>query len=171
MLAMKLYTKISLILLIPIFAGLTGCVKEEQYPLTPQIEFIDFATLRDISGKDSLGKVTISYTDGDGNIGLLESDTVEPLKHNFYLKLMQYINKERVEFKPADPTITFNARIPLLTPIGQSKNIKGEIKMTLELYLARQFLQSDTIAFEIYIKDRTLLESNVISTPLFIIKR
>ena len=43
--------------------------------------------------------------------------------------------------------------------------------MTLELYFARQILQSDTIAFEIYIKDRTLLESNVVKTPLFIIKR
>jgi hypothetical protein len=168
---MKLYTKIGLILLIPLFAGLTGCIKEEQYPLKPQIEFDGFATYRDIYGKDSIGIITISYTDGDGNIGLFSWDTVEPLKYNYYLKFMQVINKELVEFKPADTTLTFNARIPLLTPSGKNRNIKGEIANTLELYFARQMLQSDTIAFEIYIKDRTLLESNVIQTPMFVIKK
>jgi hypothetical protein len=171
MFVMKLYTKIYLFLLIPLFAGLTGCIQEEQYPLKPQIEFGGFVTLRDISGKDSIAAITISYTDGDGNIGLFAWDTVEPLKYNFYLKFMQYINNQLVEFKPADSTITFNARIPLLTPSGRNRNIKGEITMSLELYFARNMLQTDTIAFEIYIKDRTLLESNVVETPLFIIKR
>ncbi len=140
-------------------------------PLKPEIEFGGFSTMRDVSGKDSVGLITISYTDGDGNIGLFEWDTVEPKKYNYYLKFMQYINKELVEFKPPDTTLTFNARIPILTPAGKNKNIKGDITMTLALYFARQALQSDTIAFEIYIKDRTLLESNVIETPLFVIKK
>jgi len=168
---MKLYTKISLFLLILLFTGLTACIKEEQYPLTPVIEFGGFSTMRDVSGKDSIGMITISYTDGDGNIGLFAWDTVEPNKYNYYLKFMQYVNKQLVEFKPADTTLTFNARIPLLTPAGKNKNIKGDITNTIELYFARQVLQSDTIAFEIYIKDRTLLESNVVETPLFVIKR
>ena len=171
MFKMKLYTKISLILLISFFAGLTGCVKEEQYPLEPIIEFVGFATMKDISGRDSIGAVTISYTDGDGNIGLFAWDTVEPRKYNYYLKFMQYINKQLVEFKPSDTTITFNARIPLLTPVGRNKNIKGDITNTIELYFARQLLQSDTIAFEIYIKDRDLNASTVVETPLFVIKR
>lgn len=171
MFAMKLYTKISLILLIPLFTGLTGCIKEEQYPLEPIIEYGGFATVRDISGKDSLGAITVSYTDGDGNIGLFAWDTVEPLKYNFYCKFMQYIDGQLVEFRPTDTSITFNARIPLLTPVGRNKNIKGDITMTIELYFARKLLQSDTIGFEIFIKDRDLNESNVVETPLFIIKR
>jgi hypothetical protein len=168
---MKLITKIILILLIPLFAGLTGCIKEEQYPLEPKIEFGSFATAKDLSGKDSLGQITISYTDGDGNIGLYPLDTVEPRKYNFYLKIMQSVNNQLVEYKPADTNVTFNARIPLLTPNGRNKNIKGNITMTLELYFARQMLKSDTIAFEIYIKDRDLNKSNVVKTPLFIIKK
>ncbi len=168
---MKLYTKISLFLLILLFTGLTGCIKEVQYPLKPEIEFGGFSTMRDVSGKDSVGLITISYTDGDGNIGLYAGDTVEPYKYNYYLKFMQMINHQLIEFKPPDTTITFNARIPILTPAGKNKNIKGDITMNLELYFAREALQSDTIAFEIYIKDRNLLESNVIETPLFIIKR
>jgi len=168
---MKIHTKIRFFLLIPLIACLTGCIKEEQYPITPQIEFGSFKTARDISGKDSLGAITISYTDGDGNIGLYSWDTVEPYKYNFYLKFMQYVNNQLVEVKPVDTSLSFDARIPILTPKGRNKNIKGDITMYLELYFARQLLQSDTIAFEIYIKDRTLLKSNVVETPLFVIKR
>jgi hypothetical protein len=171
MCAMKLYTKISLILLIPLFAGLTGCIKEEQYPLVPHIEYGGFYTIRDINGKDSLGAITVSYTDGDGNIGLFAWDTVEPRKYNYYLKFMQKLNNQLVEVEPVDSSVTFNARIPYLAPAGRNKNIKGDITMSLQLYFARRILQSDTIAFEIYIVDRDLNNSNVVETPLFVIKR
>ncbi len=167
---MKLYTKISLFLLILLFGGLTGCVKEQQYPVEPHIEFLSFGTYRAIDGKDSLGLITISYTDGDGDIGLDSLDKVEPYKYNFYLKLMQQIDGQMVEVKPVDSNVNFNARIPILTPVGRNKNIKGEITMTLELYFASQALQSDIISFEIYIKDRALNKSNVITTPAFKIK-
>ena len=167
---MKIHTKISFFLLISLIACLSGCINEEQYPLRPQIEFGSFATARDVNGKDSLGVITISYTDGDGNIGLYSWDTVEPYKYNFYLKFMELVNNELMEVKPVG-SIPFNARIPILTPVGRNKNIKGEITRTLELYFAKPVLKSDTVAFEIYIKDRTLLESNIIETPLFVLKR
>lgn len=168
---MKIYTKIILILLIPLLTGLTGCIKDEQYPIVPHIDFGGFATAKDITGKDSLGAITISYTDGDGNIGLFSWDTVPPRKYNYFLKFMQYVDNQLIEVKPVDSSVTFNARIPNLTPLGRNKNIKGDITMYLELYFARQILKSDTIAFEIYIVDRDLNNSNVIETPLFIIKK
>jgi hypothetical protein len=168
---MKLSTKISLILLIPLIYGLNACVKEEQYPIIPHIEYNGFATGKDVTGKDSIGEIRISYTDGDGNIGLYWYDTIEPLKYNYYLKFMQYHNKELVELMPVDSGVTFNSRIPILTPRGRNKNIKGDIAMTLQLYFARLLLKTDTIAFEIYIKDRDLNESNVIQTPMYIIKK
>ena len=167
---MKLYTKISLFLLILLFGGLTGCVKEEQYPVIPEIGFQSYATYTSIDGKDSLGLVTISYKDGDGNIGLYPTDTVEPLKYNFYLKFLQQIDGQMVEVIPVNPAVNFNARIPILTPNGRNKNIKGEITMTLELYFASQILKSDVIAFEIYIKDRGQNKSNVVTSPSFKIK-
>ena len=91
---MKAYTKISLIFLIPLFAALTGCIKEEQYPIEPKIEFGGFTVVRDITGKDSVGVLTISYTDGNGDIGLYDYDTVEPFKYNYYLRFMQFHNKQ-----------------------------------------------------------------------------
>jgi len=168
---MKLNTKISLFLVIALFAGLASCIKDEQYPLEPQIEYSGFSTIRDVAGKDSIGKITISYTDGDGNIGLYAWDTVEPLKYNFYLKFMQQVKGKLEEVGAANPNITFNSRIPILTPTGRNKNIKGEITMSLQLFFARPILKSDTIAFEIYIKDRDLNKSNVIDTPRYKIKK
>jgi len=168
--AMKLYTKISLFILILLFGGLTGCIKEQQYPVEPRIEFLSFATDTSADGKDSLGLITFSYTDGDGDIGLDSLDKVEPYKYNYYLKLMQQIDGQMVDVHPVNPDVNFNARIPILTPAGGNKNIKGEIARTLELYLASQILQSDIISFEIYIKDRALNKSNVITTPAFKIR-
>jgi hypothetical protein len=168
---MKTIAKIGLFLLAAVLGGLTGCIREEQYPIVPRIEYGGFATARDQSGKDSLGALTISYTDGDGNIGLYSWDTVVPYKYNFYLKFMQYHNRELIEVKPADTSLSFNSRIPLLTPPGRNKNIKGEITMYLELYFARQALLTDTIAFEVYIVDRDLNASNVVQSPLYIIRK
>lgn len=168
---MKLYTKIILFLTVTLLAGLTACVKEDVYPVIPHIEFGGFATAKDITGKDSIGEIRISYTDGDGNIGLYTWDTLEPLNYNYYLKFMQVINNQPVEVVFDDSTANFNARIPILTPAGRNKNIKGDIKRTLQLYFARQFLLSDTVAFEIYIKDRDLNESNVVQTPWFLLSR
>jgi len=170
---MKLFTKISLILLIPLIYGLTGCIKEVQYPIEPKIEFNSYERDTAVDGKDSLIKIKISYTDGDGDIGLDSTQLDEPYKYNYFIKFNQLIDGNLVDVFPPPPndTLTFNSRIPILTPAGKNKNIKGDITMTIELYFARKILQSDTIAFEIYIKDRALNQSNTVTTPNIKIKR
>jgi len=168
---MKIYTKISLILLIPLFVGLSGCIEYDEYPIIPHIDYAGFATMKDISGKDSIGVITISYTDGDGNIGLFSWDTLPPRKYNYFLNFYQYIDGQPVLVIPIDTNVTFNARIPNLTPKGKNKNIKGDISNTLELYFARQALKSDIISFEIFIVDRDLNTSNVVTTPQFVIEK
>jgi len=122
--------------------------------------------MQNAAGNDSLGFLKISYTDGDGNIGLYDWDTVEPYKYNFYVKMFQMKNDSLQEIIFPDSNINFNARIPILTPTGKNKNIKGEIEMLIELYYASPILKSDTIAFKLYIQDRDLNKSNVIETPL-----
>lgn len=147
----------------------SSCIKEEQYPIEPKIEYQGFAVIQDVNGNDSIGMLSITYTDGDGDIGLYDSDTAEPYKYNYYLRLFYMKNGSAVELIPADTTLGFNARIPILTPAGRNKNIKGEINRDLELYYAWSQLGSDTIGFEIYIKDRALHSSNIIQTPFYII--
>ena len=168
---MKHNTKIHILLFFLLAIAATACIKEVQSPIEPEIKFEDFGTYRDVNGKDSLGVLSISYTDGDGDIGLYDTDTVEPYKYNYFLKFMQYHNGQLTEVKPADTASTNNYRIPLLTPDGRNKNIKGVIKLALELYYVRRSLLTDTIAFQIYIKDRALHSSNVLETPKFIINK
>lgn len=168
---MKSKSKIVLFILLAVVTGLASCIKEEQYPDEPVIQFVEFGTLKDMNGYDSLGSLTISYTDGDGDLGLYDSDTAEPYKYNYFLKLMYLKNGQRVEVIPVDTTLGFNGRIPILTPTGRNKNIKGEISYVLELYYAWALLETDTIGFEVYIKDRALHSSNVVETPMFVISK
>lgn len=168
---MKTHTKVVLFLIGLMVSMLAGCIKEDQYPIIPHIEYNGFSTFRDVTDKDSSGRISFSYTDGDGNLGLEQWDSVGPYKYNFYLRFMQYVNGELIDVPTADPSGNFNARIPNLTPSGPNKNIRGNISMDLDLYYVLPNLQSDTIAFSFYLKDRDLNESNVIETPLYIIKK
>jgi len=171
---MKSKPKIILFILLAVVTGLASCIKEEQYPIEPKIQFVRYendTSFKDINGNDSIVALTISYTDGDGDIGLYDSDTAEPYKYNYFLKLQYLKNGQRVEVIPVDTTLGFNGRIPILTPTGRNKNIKGEISYVLELYYAWALLETDTIGFEVYIKDRALHSSNVVETPMFVISK
>jgi hypothetical protein len=117
---MKTLSKIALISLLPLLTGVTSCIKQDNYPIEPVITFKEFGVLKSIDNYDSIGRLTISYTDGDGDIGLYDTDTVEPYRYNFFLKFLYRKNGEMVELIPADTTLGFNARIPILTPTGRN---------------------------------------------------
>lgn len=168
---MKRNTKIHLFVAITLLTLFASCIKEEQYPIEPVIKYESFGALKDENDKDSLGVLTITYTDGDGDIGLQPYETVDPYRYNYYLRFFQKHNDEIFEIKPADTNVTFNGRIPVLTPTGRNKNIKGQISMFMDLYYARPLFKNDTIdiKFEVYIKDRALHTSNIVETPFFTI--
>lgn len=168
---MKLSSKIVLFLLTITSGLVVSCVEKEQYPLEPVIKYAGFMVDTTAEGYDSLGYVLITYTDGDGDIGLDSTDTVEPYLYNYYFTFKAMKNGILQPIELPDTAINFNSRIPILTPSGKNKNISGEISRTLELYQAWAFLSSDTIGFEIFIKDRALNVSNVVQSPLYIIRR
>lgn len=147
-----------------------SCVNKIQYSEIPYIEFVGFSVVKAHNDTDSLGYVTISYTDGDGDLGFLSSDT-NNLTYDFFIKLFQLKNGNDVELLPPDSTFTLNARLPYLTPEGDNKNIKGEITMLLELYFITPVLISDTVAFEIFITDRARNQSNVVKSPYYVLAR
>ena len=60
-------------------------------------------------------------------------------------------------------TLTFNARMPVLTPPSGNQAIKGVIQDTMYIY--NPLSDFDTIKFTAYIIDRALNESNQIETP------
>lgn len=180
---MKTLSKILLILVFTLTAFLFSCREKVKYPIIPHIDFVSFTKIQQPSGIDNTGTLKISFTDGDGDIGLNESDTVYPYNpenkfyYNFFIDYFEkqngawikvplvYYNHETFQYD----TITFNSRIPVITPAGDNKSIKGDIE--INLFFNNPLSDFDTIRFEASIADRALNVSNVITTPDIIVKK
>ena len=148
-----------------------GCVKQENYPVEPKIEFLSFITLFDTGEYAVKGILNISFTDGDGDIGLSSYQTSPPFDTGspyYYNYVITYFEKQQGVFVPLDLNPPFSYRIPVLNWEFPGKPIKGTITDTLELNPKPVF---DTIRLEAFIYDRALHKSNVISTPEIILKR
>ena len=49
-------------------------MKREEYPIVPYIEFKDFYVVKDTVENKEIGVFSITFTDGDGDIGLSSQD-------------------------------------------------------------------------------------------------
>jgi hypothetical protein len=148
-----------------------GCMKKQNFPDTPVISFLSLELFVDTAQVVRMGILTISYQDGNGDIGLNPSDTFPPYQRNgpyYYNYVINYFEKQNGVFKQVDLTIPFSARIPVLTPNDPNKPINGFIADTMDLYPPPLH---DTIKFEAFIYDRALNKSNVITTPEIILRR
>lgn len=142
-----------------LFLGLTpffsSCLKKQTASPVPAIEFKSF-----IANKDT-AELYINFIDGDGDIGLTQNDTVAPNNYNCFIT---YIEKQMGVWVKRELPIDFNYRIPIVNTSNKKKTIKGEIKIAIKPFYYDPFSQFDTIKYELYIVDRALNKSNVIST-------
>ncbi|MBQ8957059.1 MAG: hypothetical protein IJ057_00935 [Bacteroidales bacterium] len=158
-----------------------ACQKPVEYPVEPHIAYEGFTYLMNpdstFSGE---GVITISYTDGDGDLGLDDADTLPPFGLNdahYYNMVIDYMKSVNGEFVKTPllswnvqtqtyDTVSFSARFHRLRDSDEPKAISGtmEYKLTVQNPLS----PDDTIKFEIHILDRALHESNVIQTePIY----
>ena len=164
-----------------------ACQKPVEYPVEPKIAYEGFTYLMNpdstFSGE---GVVVFSYTDGDGDLGLDDSDTLPPFGLNdahYYNMVVDYLKSVNGQFVKTPllswnpqtqsfDTVTFNARFRRLRDSEEPKAISGKIEY--KLTVQNPLSPNDTIKFEIRILDRALHESNVIQTeaictnPVFI---
>ncbi|MCC6819081.1 MAG: hypothetical protein IT245_09335 [Bacteroidia bacterium] len=152
---------------------LVACKGEDfNFPVTPELK-LNGVQQYQLNGKDSAIVIDISYTDGDGDIGLEVSDTFPPFtfKTEYFYNLHVYpfevvngVSKPLIIPSSTD-TINFNDRIHTLTPTGKNKAIFGSLKVTLKAqpYFS---LTPDSMFYRVYIYDRQLHKSNVIETPV-----
>ncbi len=166
-----------LVIIILLVMVLDACEKAETYPIIPAIKFESYLRLYNSSlNVYDRGVLKISFTDGDGDIGLRQDQTQPPYDYNFFISYFEIQFGDTVRVYPTitDPstgevdTLTFDQRIPYLTPLGSIKSIEGEIEDTLQAYNFNSTF--DTIMFKAYIVDRMLHESNTVVTPLIIRK-
>jgi len=161
-------------LLLVVFVGLlvSSCKKPDTYPITPEIAYKSFEKIPSSTGIDDKAYLTITFTDGDGDIGLKNSDTLPPYNVNgkyYYNFFIDYYELQGDTFVKIDLPITNNSRIPYIEPNLAELGIKGEIQ--IELYINNIMSSADSIRYELYIVDRALHKSNVITTPSFYVKK
>jgi len=159
----------------------TACQKQPEYPIEPRIAYNGFTYLFNADSTFSgEGIISFSYTDGDGDLGLDDADTIYPFGPNdahYYNMVVDYLKSVNGEFVKTPllswnvqtqtyDTISFNARFRRLRDSEEPKPISGTMEYTLTVQ--NPFSPNDTIKFEIHILDRALHESNVILTdPIY----
>ncbi len=174
------FLSISLISVISLF--FSGCTKiEVNFPNTPVITFSSATIAKTI---DSTGlvdyklKLIISFTDGNGNIGLGPSDTTgsyrpaSPYYYNLWVGYYEDIKDSFIHVGHSYPfgtdTINYNGRIPIITPTGKIKAITGTIEYDIDLGSGTKS-GVNTIRFDFILLDRDLNKSNkVTSIPIIL---
>ena len=147
--------------------SLSACRKPEKFSEIPTIEFVSLEASEDpSSGTDVL--LTIKFQDGDGDIGLDESDTQAPFDTSsiyYYNCFITYYEKQNGNFVEVELPSTLNMRIPRLSDQTE-ESISGELY--LELFANNPFSPYDTIRYELFIVDRALHHSNTITTTEYV---
>lgn len=150
-------------------AFVTGCNQKIEYSIIPEI------TMSDRQVYQSPSAIIIGFTDGDGDIGLNQGDTLPPYNlvpdstnpgvstnlRYYNLFFYYFVNKDGVWVNSDDDLlIPFYSRVPVVTPTGQNKALKGEIEYA---FVIEEDL-ADSFRFEIELMDRAANVSNRIVT-------
>ena len=149
----------------------SSCMKKESFSDIPEIAFKSFTLAFDTGHIAKRGYLTISFQDGNGDIGLTQNQTDPPFDSGsiyYYNYIIDYYEKQNGRFVKVELDPPYNARIPYLTPVDPTKAIKGYIVDTLQM---DPLPAHDTIKLKFYIYDRALHKSNVDSTPPIILRR
>jgi len=145
-----------------------SCRKIQQLPDVPGIKFTSFAVFdtTDILGNNCKGgRLKFYFEDGDGDLGLnpAEAESGETDTTNLFLTLFRKTGGIMVRVPDNDPMKPSSYRIPYMERTGRNKILKGTIAVTF-LYLFYDPVNSDTIKYDFYIKDRAKNISNTAST-------
>ena len=143
-----------------------ACRKPDVYPLEPVIIFKNIYTKINSQGYDEKMTVLLNFTDGDGDVGYKDpgqnglpyDDPTSKYYDNYIAKLFQFKNGAWVEYPTISP---LGGRIPYLTPIGKNKALNGEIACDIDVPPKSE---NDTFRLDIFIYDRTLQQSNTVTT-------
>lgn len=142
--------------LLCVSAAFAYCISPPDYPIEPQITFSNMTktVMHQGYGSEDSVYITLSFTDGDGDLGSKDSLNV-------------FITDKRSN-KPIEQTY----RIPFVPEAGAKNGISGEIRflmyttccLSLEPCRLPPPRPTDTLVYEIYIKDRAGHKSNTVLT-------
>lgn len=138
---------------------ITACNKVESYDNTPYITESSFDLEKNASGFDTGLVLKFTYTDGDGNVGLTDADTIPPYDKNV---IIDYYEKQGNVFRKilipgTTDTLNFNSRIKAFG-VGNPTKAEVSVKINIGVVIA------DTVRFDYYIIDKDLNRSNLKTT-------
>lgn len=164
-------------LLVTVVFMMISCQEPVEYPIEPVISYQGISYLMD-ADSTLTGDVMLSfgYTDGDGDLGLDDSDSLYPFGPNdphYYNLLIDYLRWDGNEFVETPllswnpqtqsyDTISFNARFKRLVFHDEEKAISGT--MDYKMTLLNPISPDDTVKLRVRIIDRALHLSNAIET-------
>lgn len=141
---------------------LSSCQADEEFPPEPSISFVQF-----IAYASDSAHFTFSFTDGDGDLGLADTDTAAPYDFNAFFTYSEFTDGAWNDFDLGD--LGYYYRIPTLHEGPNPKAVSGEITVTLIPYFnASSSALSDTFKWSLYIQDKALNISNSIETAAFV---
>lgn len=148
-----------------------SCQKDNEYSIIPAIEFEEIKYFENLN--DTID-IVIRFTDGDGDIGFTQGDTLPPFNrdtavynyyyYNLHFFTYHFVDTAWVLFEFDDPYNDGSYRIKDITPKGQNKSLNGTIQVGLRLSPA----MPDSVFYEIELVDRALHISNRIQTPVIV---
>lgn len=166
-------TKIHLFFSLTLVLGLlSSCFKKEEYPIEPLITYDSFMVVNDSA------QITFNFTDGDGDLGLNDADTLSPYnidsEFHYNLYIHYYEKYDQIGWSEGldldGNPIIFKYRIEPIDTKGKTKGIKGKMDVDLgNLYFNPLSDQSDTIKYSIQLIDRALHKSNIIESDEIVI--
>jgi hypothetical protein len=149
---MKLFSA-NILILAGILICFSGCKKEEPISKVPSIKFLSITPNPAVKYQDEI-KVTIEYTDGDGDLG----ENIADAKNAF-------ITDSR-------NNVIYEFRIARLAPDNANIIINGQLIFNLA---PQGFIDdnniTETTTYSIYIKDRAGNASNTVQTSSLTINK
>lgn len=150
---------------------LCGCQRPDPFSEIPYIEFVRVDKVDDGSGRDNQANLVVYFHDGDGDVGLNNSDTVglfAPDSSYYYNFFIDFYEKQYGEWQQVELPTPLHVRLPYFSE-EEKESIEGEI--TILTYINNYFSPFDTIKLRCKMVDRALHESNVIETSEIIVKK
>ena len=171
--------KKALVIFVFVLFALASCQEKMEYPIEPKITNKGLAYVMNADSTFT-GEVILSigYTDGDGDLGLDDADTLYPYGPNdphYYNLIIDYLKWDGTSFVETPllswnqltqtfDTISFNARFKRLVFNDEVKPISGTIDYKMTVF--NPLSPDDTIKLRAHLIDRALHESNVIETEI-----
>jgi|SaaInl25SG_5_DNA_1037380.scaffolds.fasta_scaffold00014_14 hypothetical protein len=145
------------IVVVAVNLTLVGCLPDPMYPDEPAL-----AAESLVPHSDGTATLTLRFTDGDGNVGLTQADTLPPFcatcDHHFNLvgEYQEWLNDT---WNTPNLLVPYSYRVPVAEPTGSSPALDG----TIELALTSWYLfgtTADSVRFTWTLWDRDLNPSN-----------